>query len=207
MLMTATLYSATNAESGVVRSDSSIMKGGHVYSVRYPGGAASELFKFLGTNGFAADNVLFAARAGEVWIPAFTVNNVRLKELAKSIEFLTEGKLSVEAVERGPESDVNIWRIKLSDSGAVTRTRACAVPQLLAKKVRIQSIVDEVRQLLQAEGVSSPGAIKVLEEEKIVVAVGGAAYVEAVSSALEAAELVAEKYPGAVGDQSKPGGQ
>ena len=84
------------------------------------------------------------------------------------------------------------------------------MPQLLIKgKARIDSIVDEVEKTLRDQGVGSPGSVRVLQSEKIVVAVGGAAYVEAVSSALEAAEQVAEKFPGlsgAGGDKSKPPG-
>src|SRR5688572_11083719 len=93
---------STNKPGGeVTRSASKMARDTTVYSIRFPGGKASDFFNFLRTNGFAEDTVLFAGRAGEVVVPPFTVKNVRLKEVAKSIEMLTEGQVTVELVEAG----------------------------------------------------------------------------------------------------------
>ena len=203
--LTASLQAATNApKAEVIQSNSSIVKGVQVYSIRFPGGAASEFFKFMRTNGFAEDTILFAGEAGEVYIPSFAVRNVRLTEVAKSVEFVSEGKLTVEIVEQGMSSDVNVWRIKLGGptASAQIKTRACALPSLFAgtkPNERIQQIVEKVyRSLIEGayelsrNDTQRPrGNITILESEKIVVAVGTEAYVEAVASALEAAERVA----------------
>lgn len=119
LALTTSLHAATNASrSEVIQSSSSIVKDVQVYSIRFPGGNASDFFQFLRTNGFADDTILFAGDAGDVRIPKFAVRNVRLKEVAKSVEFVSEGKLNVEIVEQGLSSDVNIWRIKLAEPTA-----------------------------------------------------------------------------------------
>lgn len=203
--LSTTLQAATNAPATEVsRYDSSTLKNVQVYSIRFPGGELSKFFRFMRTNGFASDTVLFAGRAGEVYIPEFAVANVQLKEVAKSIEFVADSKITVELVEAPQGGDVNIWRIKPVDraTSEQIKTRACAVPGLLtgAKgKDRIGKIVQEVSIAL-AEGTeriyrnqsSRPeGDVRILESEKVVVAVGTQAYVEAMASALEAAEHVA----------------
>ena len=202
--LNVTLHAATNTPAPeLIASKSTIFNGVQVYSIRFAGGTASEFFKFMRTNGFARDTILFAGRAGEIHIPSFTVSNVRLKEVARSIEFVAEGKLNVEIVEQGDASDVNVWRIKLANPMASDqlKTRACALPQLLAGskgRERVERIVDEVAKALM-EGAYSiygddarrpQGSIRILESEKIVVALGMEAYVEAVASALDAAERV-----------------
>jgi hypothetical protein len=124
--------------------------------------------------------------------------------VAKSIEFVSEGKLDVEVAERGLSSDVNAWRIKRAEppASAQLKTKACAVPHLLTgakAKDRVHQIVEEVyialiegaHEIFRSDAQRPRGNIRMLESEKIVVAVGTEAYVEAVASALEAAERVA----------------
>lgn len=180
---------------------SKIDKDAKVYSVRFPGGSASSFFKFLGTNGFSEDTVLLAGTTGDAWIPAFTVNNVRLKDVAKSIEVLTEGALNVELVELGETSDVNIWTIRSGAALRPLKTRACAMPNLLGSPraaQRIDNIVNTLTLALEREiershrrGNAVEGHTQIVAEEKIVVIVGPEIYVEAVAAALEAAEKVA----------------
>src|SRR5262245_12113844 len=138
-LTAATLGSTAQAEptnaapAQVTKATSSIMKDTEVYSMRFPGGQASVFFNFLHTNGLA-DHTLFAGEAGDVWIPAFTVHNVRLKEVAKSIEIMTQDKLAVDLVEVGDRSDATIWRIKFADKTvSPIKTRACGMPYFLGK--------------------------------------------------------------------------
>lgn len=211
-LSSATLQADTNTPAppttAVTRSQSTLEQGMPVYSIRFPGGSTSGFFNLMRSNGFASDTILFAGRASEVWVPEFTVRNVRLKEVAKSIEFVTEGKLKVEMVDETDGSEVRIWRIKLADQTAADqlKTRACAVPNLLAgpkANDRVLAIVDRVRETLaraamemsRGEDRSPQGRITIIESEKIVVAVGAEAYVEAIASALEAAEKVAANPP------------
>jgi len=140
-------------------------------------------------------------------VPEFTVRNVRLGEVAKSLGFVTEGKLVVEMVDQMSGGDANIWRVKLADQTATDqlKTRACAVPNLLAgskARDRVEAIVEQVSQALAREAYEisndrrhPQGRITIIESEKIVVAVGAEAYVEAIASALEAAEKVAANAP------------
>jgi hypothetical protein len=184
------------------RASSSSVRGAVVYSIRFPGGTASDFFKFLRSNGFTNDTILIAGGAGEIYVPDFTIKNVRLKEIAKSVEFVAEGKLTVEVVEEGEASDVNIWRIKLAEAPNPIRTKACPVPHLLGSPngvARLQNLAEEVSQALIKEATQfSPdpkrltrGQIHILAEQKIVVVIGADAYVEALSSALAAAENAA----------------
>jgi hypothetical protein len=204
LTMVTTLQAAPNPPPYVVQSQSSILRGVPVYSIRFPGGRISDFFAFMRTNGFAGDTILLAGNAGRVHIPEFTVSSVQLKEVAKSLEFVAESKIIVELVESPLAGDANVWRIKLVDrmSSNQIKTKACAVPNILTgdkARDRVWNIVKEVSYAL-AEGTeilyrdqsSRPeGGIRILESEKVVVAVGEEAYVEAVISALEAAEKVA----------------
>src|SRR5436190_6080450 len=177
------------ANAFVTNAPSVVMHNTMVYSLRFPGGTASSFFNFLGTNGLSKDTVLLAGRSGECYIPPFTVNNVRLKEVAKCIELLTEGALQVELVEMGEASDVNIWRVKSGIEMASVKTRACAMPNLLASKnadEHIGRIIDTVRTGLDHEGDMpgrggnlAQGHTYTLGPEKIVVVMGTETYVEA----------------------------
>lgn len=188
------------AGKSVSQSPSTMEKSATVYSIEFTGGTVSYFFKFLQTNGFASDNVLFAGRSGTVRVPGFSVHNVRLRDIAKSLELLSEGRLDVEVQEAGEKSDVNVWRIKLADGAPRIRSRSCPLPSLFRKANaadRIRSVASTVEQALAAQtdvkGKSSEtsGSVHLLERERIVVVVGGEAYVEAVVSALEAAEKTA----------------
>ena len=195
--------------SGVTRADSAFIKGVEIYSMKFPGGRISTFFSFLQTNGFGDDNVLIAGRAGDVYVPEFAVHKVQLKEVAKTIEFVTEERVKVEVVERGEAGDVNIWRIKLSDLQSDSKVRACPVPRLLASwpslpkgRDRIDAVVNAVTGGLKEAG--AEGKVRVLESEKIAVAIGSTAYVEGVARALEAAEQAAAIAPGPVGGEGGP---
>src|SRR2546423_10621425 len=117
LAITARAQNTTNSPTPrpVTTSSSSMIKGAEVYSIKFPGGSAADFFEFLRTNGFANDDVLFAGRAARIHIPPFSVRHVRLKDVAKSIELVSEGRLNVEIVEKGVQSDENIWRIRASD--------------------------------------------------------------------------------------------
>ncbi|HUR46222.1 MAG TPA: hypothetical protein VMZ27_10135 [Candidatus Saccharimonadales bacterium] len=193
----------TNAPKSYVRAaSSSVVTHKAVYSVRFLGGTASAFFNFLRTNGFASDTFVFAGKAADVSIPEFTLNNVRLREVATSLEVITEGQLKVEVLEQGVESDVNVWRIQFGEGATRVKTRACALPHLLANKTgeeRVESIVSSVRDTLEMEIRNQgrngdrllSGHARTLAPEKIVVVVGTEMYVEGIALALEAAERVA----------------
>jgi hypothetical protein len=183
----------------VTSSDSTMVKGARVYSIKFPGGNAGEFFDFLRTNGFASDNILFAGRAATIHVPPFAVRHVRLKDVAKSLELVTEGRITVEVVEKGEQSDENIWRVKASEAASPIRTKTCPMPNFFqgAKAAeRISVIVKSVEEILTMEldlsgQTRERASAHTLDSERIVVVVGPQAYIEAVGSALEAAEKVA----------------
>ena len=97
----------------------------------------------LGTTSF------FAGGAANIYVPPFEVNHVRLKDIGKSLELVSEGRLEVEVVEKGEESDENIWRVRASEHAAAIRTKACAMPNLFrtaGAAKRIREIVDATKQ-------------------------------------------------------------
>lgn len=183
----------------VTSSDSTMVRGAKVYSMTFPGGTTEFFFEFLRTNGFADDNVLFAGKAASTHIPAFAVRHVRLKDVAKSLELVTEGRLKVEVVERGEQSDENIWRIRASEEGSPIKTKTCAMAnffQTPKAAERIPVIVKSIEQVVlpqvdKSGKTAEGGNTLTLQTEKMVIVVGPEAYVEAVSNALEAAEKVA----------------
>jgi hypothetical protein len=183
----------------VVRGDSTMVRNARVYSIKFPGGTAAEFFEFLRTNGFASDNVLFAGKAASVQIPAFEVRHVRLTDVGKALETVSEGRLNVEVVEKGEQTDENIWRIKSSPGGARITAKTCAMPHFFRKPDaigRFQPIVNAAAEAVAkdldlADGAKHEGRTHMLPNEKIVIVVGPATYVEAVTSALEAVEKVA----------------
>jgi hypothetical protein len=183
-----------------VSSGNSVMvKNATVYSIQFPGGTAGDFFEFLRTNGFVSDNVLFAGKAASTQISSFTLRHVRLTDIGKALELLSEGRLSVEVVEKGEQSDENIWRIKVAPDTAKVVTRSCAMPHFLRRPDavdRLEPIVNAAERelekgLIMAGGLKRSGHTHMMGPEKIVIVVGPVEYVDAVSSALEAAEKVA----------------
>jgi hypothetical protein len=182
---------------GVYRSN-----GVNFYEIDFKGGHPSRFFDFWRTNGFENDSFLFAGDMGRIHIPSFKLKDAQLDEVAKSIEFLTEGQLKVEVIERSGTQRGNMWRVKAVASGTAAdiKTRACALPNLLSgndgeKKVH-RIFEGAIRVLVESHvalrNPSRPdGTVKVLGEEKIVVVSGSEPFVEAVISTLQAAEAAA----------------
>ena len=175
------------------------------YELEFPGGRPEQFFDFWRTNGFAKDTVLFAGEVDRVYIPSFKIKDAQLSEVAKSIEFVTQEALKVEVIEPTDRDRGNIWRVKRADGLAATnlKTKACALPSLLGGgngEQRVRQIVEEVHDLLhhaaRSSGAPRPdGDLKIIKSEKIVVAVGSETYVEAIFSALQAAEQAAAGPP------------
>lgn len=183
----------------VTISSSRIAGGVSVYSINFPGGTAASFFELLRTNGFPNDNVLFAGLAAKTEVPSFSVSNVWLKDIAKSLELVTAGRLSVEVVLKGQESEQNFWRVKIAENAPPLKARTCAMTFFFSRpnaEKRISEITETVEMVVarQLDLLGRPhehGSTHTIASEKIVVVVGPEAYVEAVSSALEAAEKVA----------------
>ncbi len=203
LALAAPAYSQTPTNSPPERpvtiSSSQILGGMPVYSINFPGGTAASFFELLRANGFAGDNVLFAGRAANTGVPAFSVRNVWLKDIAKSLELVTAGRLSVEVVPKGQESEQNFWRVKIAENAPPLKTRTCALPNFFSRpnaEQRISEITETGERVVaqQLDVLGRPyerGTTHTIASEKIVVVVGPEAYVDAVSSALEAAEKVA----------------
>lgn len=204
------LSAATNSPPAaeVHISESNLQPEAPVYTINYPGGSVRNFFGFLRTNGFAGDTILFVGDADNLRLPDFSVQRVRLSEIGRSLEFVAEGQLMVEVVERSATSgDANIWRVRVGAPREANafRTRACALPRLFTAKDgtdRVGRIVDlskaymdQFMQRFSGNNQASLGNTVILDAEKIVVATGTEGYVEAITSALEAAERAAAAEP------------
>jgi hypothetical protein len=167
----------------------------YYYDIDYPGGNIGEFFRFWRKNGFTNDSVILVGDLNRVYINAFKIKDAHLNEIAKSIESISEGQLSVEVVDKTASDRGNIWTVKNAGGLGRIKTRSCALPAIFSgpnPTERIANMSDQVQMLLDSSGVSGRGRVQILASEKIVVVVGTEAYVEAMTGVLEAAEKVAE---------------
>jgi hypothetical protein len=173
------------------------------YDIDFRGGTTESFFRLLNSNGFTNDDVLVEDQVNSVRIPAFVLRSVPLSEIARSIEFVSRGALTVKATEKQPHVPNGgiIWRVGMNKASAAGRLKAktCALPRLLrtsagtalAEKIittAVGVLEKAAHRLNVPRGESTEGDFKILQNEFIIVVVGTEAYVETVSSALEAAE-------------------
>lgn len=155
---------------------------------------------------FPRDNIVMSPSAENVQLPSFEVRNMKLKELAKTIEFLSEGKLTVEVVEKEGDIPGNIWRIGGKTSAATAtpvKSRSIAAPHLFADKKRLISFMDCAEHLGQLQQdlarrtarVGSGGAtafletvITTLSDQETFVIIGSEDGVAGMESLVKAAE-------------------
>ena len=212
LFITSTSFGQTNPALASVRFVDRIFPPGagtstrtYYYDIDYPGGNIKNFFDFWRKNGFTNDSFLFAGDVNRVYISPFKIKGARLNEIAKSIEFVAGGALNVEVVEKEARDQGNLWRVKFADvaGSSQIKTRATALPTLFAgpkPEERIRKITDRVEDTLvrvanevnHADLGGPHGRFTIIDSEKTIVAVGTEAYVEAITSALEAAEKVAE---------------
>ncbi|WP_147263371.1 hypothetical protein [Roseimicrobium gellanilyticum] len=183
-------------------------KGTRLYTVRFDGTEIQTLRDAL-RYAFPGDNVVLSPSAEQQVLPGFEVRNVRLSELARTIEFLSEGRLMVEMVEKDAEMPGNIWRISGNRPTSATKgevkMRAVATPHLFAdEKVAAKIELDVLRELehlrldtavsasVAAHGTMTRGnstSVQRLTSQKVFVLVGSEEGVDGLESFLKAAEL------------------
>lgn len=182
-------------------------KGARLYTMRFDGSELATLRDAL-RRAFPEDTVVLSASAERQQLPAFEVRNVLLSELARTIEFLSEGHLRVEVVEKDDNMPGNIWRIA-SNSPASTakgvKMRAVATPHLFAdEKLAAQIELDVLSELehlrldtTASASVAPPSGVnrglttrvQRLTNQKVFVLVGSEEGVDGLESFLKAAEL------------------
>ena len=162
--------------------------------------------KALWCGTFTNDSFVITEAAELVYLPRFEVRNVRLAELARSVEFLSEGVLTVEVAEGGSSAEGNIWRIGTRSAGEapVVKTRAVAAPHIFASEERVNNLLGSVdkmelelreyQRVSEAMGKRSlkqdavRTAVKPLPEQKVFILVGSEAGVAGMESLIQAAE-------------------
>ncbi len=92
---------------------------------------------------FPRDSIVMSPSAENVRLPSFEVRNMKLKELAKTIEFLSEGKLTVEVVEKESDMPGNIWRI----GGSRTLTAATGTINLKMRSVAAPHLFSDAKKV------------------------------------------------------------
>lgn len=171
-----------------------------LYSLKFDGGEAQDLNDALRKQ-LSAENVVMAGESlMRMRMPAFELRNVRLAEIARTIEFLGEGNLRVE-VSENPGSG-NVWLIgrkNTAEAAATVRMRSVPAPHLFADEKALGEIVvaaeDMEMQRLRiasvyggVRGVFRGAAAKPLKSQKIFVITGDEEGVAGLESLIKAAE-------------------
>ena len=181
-----------------------------LYSMKFDGRDVDSLEQTL-KSVFPSDNVVIAPSARHIRLDAFEVRNVRVKELGRTIEFLSEGRLIVEVIEREKGTTGNIWRIASKSAAGVTATanlkmRAFAAPNLFRNEESVERIVTEASELenfrlrnivesANVRGGDFAGVVKTeirpLMSQKVFVLVGNEEGIAGVESFIKATEQLA----------------
>jgi len=119
----------------------------NLYTVKFEGGRIDAFLEELKV-AFPKDNMVIApaVRNLRLNVEPFEVRDASLKELGRTIEFLSDGRLSVE-VEAGDSVRAgNFWRIGCPSSSAATialkvTTRSVPAPLLFADKAKVERLI------------------------------------------------------------------
>ena len=136
--------------------------GANLYTIRFDGGKISAL-RWTLRKAFPKDNVVVNDPLEGTVLPSFELRNVRVAEIGRTLEFLSEGLLRVEVVENGNSG--NIWRIgrkNPSEALASVKMRAVATPNLFANLAALEEVLKDAREmelmrLRTAVGLGAPG--------------------------------------------------
>ena len=181
-----------------------------LYSMKFDGRDVESLEQKLKSE-FPSDNVVVAPSARYVRLAAFEVRNVRLQELGKTIEFLSEGRLTVDVTARVKGTSGNIWHIgsKRAAGPAVTaivKMRSVAAPNLFGNEESVKRIITEANELENfrlrnieetaiVRGGDFSGVVKTeirpLMAQKVFVLVGNEEGIAGVESFIKATEQLA----------------
>ena len=122
-------------------------KGTLLYSMRFRGGNLFLLEATLKT-AFPKDNIVIGGSAQNAKLDQFEILNVRLSEMGKTIEFLSEGKLTVEVVEKEGDMPGNIWRIGAKPhagaaEAANLKMRSITAPHLFGDGKKVERMMKD----------------------------------------------------------------
>lgn len=180
-------------------------KGARLYSMRFHGSSLLMLQETL-QRAFPKDNVVLSVAAEGVRLPNFELRDVRLAELARTIEFLSDGNLSVEVVEKDADMPGNIWRIAYkTPASAVTpvKMRSVAAPHLFADEKGLAAFQTDAVEMEQQRaelarkvslvsrnepGHVVPTKMQTLSSQKVFVLIGSEDGVAGMESFIKAAE-------------------
>lgn len=179
-----------------------------LYSMKFSGGSVESLEREMKA-AFPKDNVIFtpSARNVRLNLDAFEIRDARLKELAKTIEFLTDGKLIVEVTEDGAAA--NIWRIgsRLAMTPPTLfqlKMRSVAAPHLCRDKEKAMKVKkdaedleqDRLKRILESSragynDVLGAVRLELLPDQNMFVLVGNEDGIAGMESFIKAAEQLA----------------
>lgn len=182
-----------------------------LYSLKFSGGSVEVLAKELKA-AFPRDNVVVSGSLQHLnghGISEFEVRDVRLKELGRTIEFLSDSKLVVEVAEGEDGATGNTWRIgsQLANTPSSLfrlQMRSVAAPNLFnnkekAERVREDAVSLEGRRLERILETTRAGyndivggaRVEMLPEQRIFVIVGTEDGIEGIEGFIQAAEQLA----------------
>lgn len=179
-----------------------------LYSMKFSGGSVESLEHEMKA-AFPKDNVIFtpSARNVRMNLDEFEIRDARLKELAKTIEFLTDGKLIVEVTE--DSATANIWRIgsRLAMTPPTLfqlKMRSVAAPHLFRDKekaVKVKKDAEDLEQFRLKRVLESSRAgyndvlgavrLELLPDQNMFVLVGNEDGIAGMESFIKAAEQLA----------------
>lgn len=181
-----------------------------LYSLTFSGGSVEDLETELKA-AFPNDNVVVTPTARHIRLSMgnFELRDVRLSEVAKTIEFISDSKLLVEVSENEETILGNTWRIgnQLATTPASLfqlKMRSVAAPHLFGKKDGAES-VREAAQNLEAgrlkrilestragyNEIVGGARVELLPEQNIMVIIGSEDGVEGLEGFIKAAEQIA----------------
>ncbi len=175
--------------------------GVRLYTMRFGGDGISALRETL-RNAFPKDRVVLSDSVRETRLPEFEIRNVRLAEIGRTIEFLSDGQVRVEVVEKDADMPGNIWRIgrkNPAEAAASTKMRSVAAPRLFADEKKLKEFLNEASEMDEQRlrsavesggGGGSPRQTKIqpLTSQKVFVLIGNEDGVAGLESFIKAAE-------------------
>ena len=169
------------------------------YSLKFKGGETWDLNYALREQ-LSAENVVVSDSVRPVRMPAFELRNVRLSEIGRTIEFLSEGQLRVEISENAGSGHVwLIGRLNPAEAAATVKTRSVAAPHIFADEKALTDIRNAAEEMEMnraqissvtggARGVFRGASLKLLKSQNLFVITGDEAGVDGVESLIKAAE-------------------
>ena len=176
--------------------------GAQLYTMKFDGGGIPELCDRLRTS-MPGDSLVVSASAQGIELPGFELRNVRLAEIGRTMEFLSEGRLRVEVVEKDNPASGNIWRIgcrNAAEAAIPIKMRSVAAPHLFADEKQLKEVLEAAaeavdRRRLEAAGVSRAAAgnfrsagVLPLKSQNVFVIIGDEDGVAGLESLIQATE-------------------